>query len=96
MSDSKIGSDVLGYGGSGGDRISPKKKKELEERVKQEMAKKKRLEEEEKLSKLPIPDNVGHEMTIDERQELLEKALDKDVHVDEHFRSKPQKKKKEV
>jgi len=98
MPEEKIGEDVLG--GAPPSRISPKKRRELEQKLKEELAKKKKAEEEEKLSKLPIPDDQ-HELTPLEIAEIEQRARltglsfehEKDVYVREHLRSKPKKKK---
>jgi hypothetical protein len=98
----KIGSDVL-------DTEPPKtkydkRKAELLEQAKKEVEKKKKLEEEEeKLAKIPIPGEKPPEMSEEEWQELQMRARltgklleeEKDVHVKEHFRSKPKKKKEQ-
>jgi hypothetical protein len=114
MPKEKIGEDVLGSAPPS--RMPPKKRKELEERMKEEL---KRLEEERqrklmelgiregekqkihqledegKLPKLPIPGELPHEKKLGELgyDNLLEEQ--KDVHVDEHYRSRPKKKKKQ-
>ena len=104
MSEEKesIGQDVLGGGGWVTSRMSEKKRKELEKKLKEELAKKKA--EEEKLPKLPIPGEKPPEMSEEEWQELQMRARltgqlledeEKDVHVNEHYRSKPKSKKKE-
>jgi hypothetical protein len=95
----KIGEDVLGEE----PRVSKydKRKAELLQKAKKEVEKKKKLEEEEeKLSKIPIPGEKPPEMSEEEWQELQMRARltgklleeEKDVHVKEHYRSKPKKK----
>jgi hypothetical protein len=99
MAAEKIGSDVLGYEPP---RMSPKKRKELEKKLKEELAKKKRKEAEEgELEKLPfagMPGEFPHDATPEERAEIIERELKKKkkkVHVSEHYRSRPKKKKKQ-
>jgi hypothetical protein len=99
----KIGEDILG--GAPPSRIPPKKRKELEERLKKALEEKKRKEQEEedniKLPKLPIPDDQ-HELTPEERAEIEQRARltgisleeAEKVYVREHFRGRPQPKKK--
>ncbi|MCJ7632120.1 hypothetical protein MUP77_06965, partial [Candidatus Bathyarchaeota archaeon] len=64
----KIGEDILG--GAPPSRMPVKKRRDLEQKLKEELAKKKRKEQEEedniKLPKLPIPDDQ-HELTPLER-----------------------------
>jgi hypothetical protein len=98
MTKEKIGSDVL--------ETEPpktkydKRKSELLEQAKKEVEKKKKLEEEEKLSKISVPGEKPPEMSEEEWQELQMRARltgklleeEKDVHVKEHYRSKPKKK----
>ncbi len=101
----RIGEDVLG--GVPPSRMD-KRKAELMEKAKKEVArKKKKLEEEENednipLPKLPIPDDQ-HELSPLERAEIEQRARltglsleeAEKVYVREHLRSKPKKKKKE-
>jgi hypothetical protein len=100
----KIGEDVLGEE----PRTSKydKRKQELLEKAKQEVKKKKAEEDEEiiRLSKLPIPGEKPGELSPEERAEIIQRArltgisleqAYKDVHVKEHFRSKPKKKKEQ-
>lgn len=97
MSDDKIGTDVFGgHGSSMLSSLSPKKRRELEKKIKEEMAKKNKADgdrdEEEKLPKLPIPEDKPHEKVQgkfgwDEVNKELKK--NKRVHVDEHYRKKP-------
>ena len=94
MSDEKIGSSVLGGGGSSFSNMSPRKRKEIELKVKAELAKQKQEREEQKLPKLTIPGDFTPEPipgVADWNAMVSEK--EKDVHVDEHFRKKPTKKK---
>lgn len=93
----KIGSDVLG---GSEPRISPKKRKELEQKFREEQAKKraedkKRLEE-MLIEELPIEGISGeipHEATPEERAEIIakeqKKKKRKTVLVTEHYRSPP-------
>lgn len=101
MPEEKIGEDVLGYEPSS--RMSEKKRKELEQKLKEELAKKKakEMEEEGKLPKLPTPGEHLGEMSPEEHAELeargrltgqLLEDEEKTVHVDEHFRKKPKRK----
>ena len=94
----KIGSDVLGGGSE--PRMSPKKRKELEQKFREEQAKKraedKKRVEEMLIEELPvegIPGAVPHEATPEERAEIIakeqEKKKKKSVHVREHYRSPP-------
>lgn len=85
MSD-RIGSDILGY--SSLPKMSPKKKKELEQKVKEELAKKKQEEDKEKLPNLPVPNDLPEARAGEADYDKM-----KDVHVDEHYRGKPKKKK---
>jgi hypothetical protein len=86
MSEEKIGTSVLGYNPSSVS-MSPKKRRELETKVKEELAKKKQKdEEEEKLPKLTIPGDSPPEPIPGNAD------WDKMVHVDEHYRNKPKKK----
>ena len=99
----RIGEDILG--GAPPSRMSPKKRKELEERLKKALEEKKRKEQEEedniKLPKLPIPDDQ-HELSPLERAEIQQRARltgisfeeAEKVYVREHFRGRPQPKKK--
>jgi sugar-specific transcriptional regulator TrmB len=101
MPEEKIGEDVLG--GMPASRIPPKKRRELQEKLKKALEEKKRKEQEE-LEKLPtegIPGETPHDATPEERAEIMEKFAEemkkkKTVHVDEHLRSKPKKKKKSL
>ena len=98
-----IGEDVLS--GASPSRMPAKKRRELEVKLKVELAKKKtKLEEEEdniKLSKLPIPDDQ-HELSALERAEIEQRARvtgasfehERKVFVSEHYRSKPKRAKK--
>lgn len=90
MSD-KIGSDILGYPSYSG--LTPKKKKELKAKIQEEKAKKKSgNEDEEKLPDLAIP-NDEHTPKLGEHgyDAIQEEA--KQVHVNEHKRGRPKKKK---
>ena len=99
----KIGEDILG--GAPPSRMPIKKRRELEQKLKEELAKKKRTEQEEedniKLPKLPIPDDQ-HELSPLERAEIQQRARltgisleeAEKVYVREHLRSKPKRKKK--
>jgi hypothetical protein len=93
MSTEKIGNSILGYDSPSG--MSSRKRKELELKVKEEVTKKKRKdEEEEKLPKLAIPGDAPPEPIpgVANWAEMIgEKS--KDVHVEEHYRKKPRKKK---
>ena len=97
----KIGEDVLGEE----PRVSKydKRKAELLQKAKEEVEKKKKEEDEEiiRLSKLPIPGEKPGELSPEERAEIIQRArltgisleqAYKDVHVKEHYRSKPKKK----
>jgi hypothetical protein len=98
----KIGEDVLGYEPKSSKY--DKRKQELLEKAKEEVKKKQKEEEEEeliKLSKLPIPGEKPGELSPEERAEIIQRArltgisleqAYKDVHVKEHYRSKPKKK----
>ncbi|MCJ7430789.1 hypothetical protein MUO83_06210 [Candidatus Bathyarchaeota archaeon] len=98
----KIGEDILG--GAPPSRMPIKKRRELEQKLKKELAKKKRKEQEEedniKLPKLPIP-NDQHELSRLERAEIEQRARltgisleeAEKVYVREHLRNKPKKKK---
>ena len=97
----KIGEDVLGS--TPPSRMPIKKRRELEQKLKEELAKKKKAEEEEdniKLPKLPIPDDQ-HELSRLERAEIEQRARltgisleeAEKVYVREHLRNKPKKKK---
>jgi hypothetical protein len=97
----KIGEDVLGYETKSSKY--DKRKQELLEKAKEEVKKKKAEEEEEKLAKISVPGEKPPEMSEEEWQELQMRARltgklleeEKDVHVKEHFRSKPKKKKEQ-
>jgi hypothetical protein len=99
MPSEKIGTDVLSSGVSTSS-MSEKKRKQLEEKMKKELEKKKeevKKDEEdiEKLDKADTPGETPHELKLGEEKEtdeLIEDDEDKDVHVDEHFRSKPKNK----
>jgi len=101
MSEEGIGEDVLG--GAPPSRMD-KRKAELMVKAKKEVAKKKKLEEEDedniKLPKLPIPDDQ-HELSALERAEIEQRARvtglsfehERKVFVSEHYRSKPKRRK---
>ena len=95
----KIGEDILG--GAPPSRMPIKKRRELEQKLKEELAKRKKAEGEEdniKLPKLPVP-NDQHQLTPLERAEIEQRARltglsfeeEKDVFVREHLRSKPKR-----
>jgi hypothetical protein len=97
----KIGEDVLGT--EPPKTRYDKRKAELLQKAKEEVEKKKKLEEDEiiQLSKLPIPGEKPGELSPEERAEIIQRArltgisleqAYKDVHVKEHYRSKPKKK----
>lgn len=88
----KIGSDVLG---GSEPRISPKKRKELEQKFREEQAKK-RAEDKKRIEELlieGIPGEIPHEATPEERAEIIakeqKKKKRKTVLVTEHYRSPP-------
>lgn len=93
----KIGSDVLGSGSE--PRMAPKKRKELEQKFREEQAKKraedKKRVEEMLIEELPIegiPGEIPHEATPEERAKIIEneqKKKKRTVHVTEHYRSPP-------
>jgi len=103
-SSERIGEDVLG---SAPPSRMDKRKAELMEKAKKEVAKKKKkLEEEENednilLPKLPIPDDQ-HELSALEIAEIEQRARvtgasfqhERKVFVSEHYRSKPKRAKK--
>lgn len=101
----RIGEDVLGYEPSS--RMSEKKRKELEAKLREELKKKKAeekaREELEKLPKLPIPGEKPEGMPPEEWAELQargrltgqfleEEEKKKTVKVKEHKRRKPKRK----
>ena len=102
-SSERIGEDVLGGAPS---RIPPKKRKELEQKLKAELARKKAKEEEDednvKLPKLPIPGEIPGELSPLERAEIQQRARltgisleeAEKVYVREHLRNRPKKEKK--
>ena len=98
----KIGEDVIGK--DSGYYLPPlteEEKEKLRKKVKEEL-KKKQAKKKEKLPEEEIPGEHPHEPTPEERaltkeetekMKKLMKGKVKDVHVKEHFRSKPKKKK---
>jgi len=81
MSKETIGNSVLGTGTSS-TGMSEKKRKDLERKVKEELAKKKEKDEEEqKLPKLSVLEPTPGETDTD-----------KMTHVEQHYRKKPKKK----
>jgi len=96
----RIGSDALGKGLPMSTGMSEKKRAELKAKMKEELAKKKH--EPEKTPSEAIPGDRPHEQKPGERTELddvlnrlEEKNSEKDVHVNEHLRGHPKKKKVE-
>ena len=92
----KIGADVFGYQPM--PRMTMKKKKELEAKLKEDKTKKEskgEVEDKEKLPDLPIP-NDQHTPKPGEHgwDEVTEEA--KEVHVNDHKRGRPKKKKQET
>ena len=87
MSKETIGNSVLGAGTSS-TGMPARKRKDLERRVKEELAKEKQRDEEkeEKLPKLNIPDDSPKEPIPGDAN------WDKMVHVEQHYRKKPKKK----
>jgi hypothetical protein len=98
----KIGEDILGSAPPS--RMPIKKRRELEQKLKEELAKKKKkLEEEENEDNIPLPKlptpNDQHELTPLERAEIEQRARltglsfeeAEKVYVREHLRSKPKR-----
>jgi hypothetical protein len=92
----KIGGDILGYQST--PRMTAKKKKELD-KLKEEKTKKEEKgenEDKQKLPDLPIPNDQHTPKPGENGWDKIEEETKEDVHVNEHIRGRPKKKRKEA
>jgi hypothetical protein len=92
----KIGGDILGYQST--PRMTARKKKELDAKLKEEKTKKEEKgekEDKQKLPDLPIP-NDQHTPKPGENgwDKIAEETKEQDVRVSEHVRGRPKRKEK--
>ncbi len=91
----KIGSNILNYQST--PRMSAKKKRELEAKLKEEKTKKepKQEDDKQKLPQLSIPDDQHTPVAGEHGWDKVAEEVKEDVHVSEHRRGRPQKNKKQ-